>query len=42
LPYGLEVWHDGVKMLRVVWAEDGALAVSHFIRGAWEDDTLVL
>jgi hypothetical protein len=42
LPYGLEVWHDGVKMLSVVRAEDGASAVSQFIRGVWEDDTLVL
>jgi hypothetical protein len=42
LSYGLEVWHDGVKVLSVVWAEDGASAVSHFIRGAWEDDALAL
>jgi hypothetical protein len=42
LPYGLEVWHNGVKVLGVVWAEDGASAVSHFIRGAWEDNALAL
>jgi hypothetical protein len=31
-----------VKVLSVVWAEDGKSAVSHFIRGAWEDDVLAL
>jgi hypothetical protein len=31
-----------VKVLSVVWAEDGASAVSHFIWGAWEDDALAL
>jgi hypothetical protein len=41
-PYGLEVWHAGAKVLSVVWAEDGASAVTHFVRGAWEDDALAL
>jgi hypothetical protein len=42
LPYGLEVRHDEVKVLSVVWAEDGASTVSHFIWGGWEDDALAL
>ena len=42
LPYGMEVWHDARKVLRVLWAEDGASAVAHFTRGAWENDALAL
>jgi hypothetical protein len=36
LPYGLEVWH-GVKVLSVLWADDGRLEVARFVRGPWED-----
>jgi hypothetical protein len=42
LPYGLEVWHDGVKVLSVMWSEDGSSEVTRFIRGAWEEDALAL
>ena len=41
LPYGLEVWH-GVKVLRVLWADDGCLEVASFVRGPWEDLALAL
>jgi hypothetical protein len=41
LPYGLEVWH-GVKVLSVLWADDGRFEVSTFIRGPWEDLALGL
>jgi hypothetical protein len=42
LPYGLEVWRDGGKVLSILWAEDGAFAVDSFIRGTWEDEALAL
>lgn len=41
LPYGLEVWH-GMKVLRVLWAEDGRSEVESFVRGPWEDLALAL
>ena len=42
LPYGLEVWRDDVKVLSVLWANDGSLEVDTFVRGSWEDEALVL
>lgn len=41
LPYGLEVWH-GVKVLSVLWADDGRFEVANFVRGPWEDQALAL
>jgi hypothetical protein len=41
LAYGLEVWH-GVKVLSVLWADDGRFEVKIFIRGPWEDLALAL
>jgi hypothetical protein len=41
LSYGLEVWR-GVKVFRVLWADDGRLEVASFIRGPWEDMSLAL
>ena len=41
LPYGLEVWH-GVKLLSVLWADDGPFEVVSFVRGPWEDEALKL
>jgi hypothetical protein len=41
LPYGLEVWH-GVKVLSVLWADDGRSEVAIFVRGPWEDLALAL
>ena len=43
LPYGLEVWRRGVKMLSVLWADDReAFQVVSFVRGPWEDEALQL
>ncbi len=42
LPYGLDVWHDGANVLRLLWADAGAFEVVNFVRGAWEDATLTL
>lgn len=41
LPYGLDVWHDA-KVLRILWADDGAVQIVSFVRGTWEDDALAL
>lgn len=41
LQYGLEVWRD-TKVLRVLWADNGAFEVDSFVRGSWEDEALVL
>jgi hypothetical protein len=41
LPYGLDVWH-GARVLRILWADDGKVAVVSFVRGAWEDAALAL
>jgi hypothetical protein len=42
LPYGLEVWRGGAKVLSILWADDGSCAVDTFIRGSWEGEALVL
>jgi hypothetical protein len=42
LPYGLDVRHDGARVLGVVWSDDGASEVAVFVRGPWEDDALAL
>ena len=44
LPYGLDIWHgaDRVKVLRILWAEDGTIEVVSFVRGPWEEAALVL
>ena len=44
LPYGLDIWHgaDRVKVLRILWAEDGTIEVVSFVRGLWEEAALVL
>jgi len=41
LPYGLEVWR-AVKVLSLLWADDGSFAVESFVRGSWEDAALAL
>ena len=41
LPYGLDVSH-GEKVLSILWADDGSIAVATFVRGAWEDEALEL
>jgi hypothetical protein len=42
LPYGLEVWRGGAKVLSVLWADDGPSEVASFVRGSWEEEALVL
>ena len=42
LPYGLDVRHDGTRVLGVLWSEDGASQVAAFVRGPWEDEALAL
>ena len=42
LPYGLEVWRGGAKVLSVLWADNGSFEVDSFVRGSWEDEALVL
>ena len=42
MPYGLEVWHGAKKVLRILWAEDGAIEVVAFVRGPWEAKALAL
>jgi hypothetical protein len=42
LPYGMEVSHDGIKVLGILWADDGTWEVTSFLRGPWEADALSL
>ena len=42
LPYGLEEWRGGAKVLSVLWADDGSFEVDRFVRGSWEDEVLAL
>jgi hypothetical protein len=42
LPYGLDLWRDGAKVLTVLWSEDGSFEVACFIRGRWEEEALAL
>src|SRR3712207_2116747 len=38
LPYGLDLWRDGARVLGVLWAEDGASEVAAFVRGPWRSE----
>jgi hypothetical protein len=42
LPYGLDVWRGGTKVLSVLWADSGAFEVAAFARGGWEAEALAL
>jgi hypothetical protein len=42
LPYGLDLWHAGTKVLSVFWGDDGTSKVGDFVRGSWEDEVLAL
>ena len=42
LLYGLDVRHEGAKVLSLLWSDEGACEVLSFIRGAWEDAALAL
>jgi hypothetical protein len=38
----MEVSHDGIKVLGILWADDGTWEVTSFLRGPWEADALSL
>src|SRR3954453_3586699 len=42
LPYGLDIWHAGAKVLSVLWADDGTFNVVDFVRGSWDNEALAL
>jgi hypothetical protein len=42
LPYGLDLWHEGAKLLSVLWADDGSSEVARFVRGPWEHEAVAL
>jgi len=42
LPYGLDVLHAGTRVMRLLWAEDGAIELVEFARGGWEAEVLAL
>jgi len=42
LPYGLDVWHSGARVLSVLWADSGICKVVEFRRGGWEAEALAL
>ena len=42
LPYGLDLWRDGARVLGVLWADDGTSEVAAFVRGPWEEEALTL
>lgn len=41
LPYGLDVWNQ-IRVLRILWADDGTFEVAEFVRGDWEEEALRL
>ncbi len=42
LPYGLDVWLSGTRVLSMLWADDGSFSVATFSRGPWEAEALAL
>jgi hypothetical protein len=40
LPYGLEIWHEGTKVLSLLWADEGSLEIVELVRGNWEEAAL--
>jgi hypothetical protein len=42
LPYGMEVSHNGNKVLSILWADSGIWEVTSFHPGPWEEDALSL
>jgi hypothetical protein len=42
LPYGLAGWRLQAKVMRLLWASNGAFEVVDFVRGAWEAEALAL
>lgn len=42
LPYGLDVWHGGNRVMRLLWADAGTHDLIEFVRGGWEVEALAL
>lgn len=42
LPYGLDIWHEGTKVLSLLWADEGSFKVVELVRGNWEQAALAL
>jgi hypothetical protein len=42
LPYGLDIWHEGTKVLSLLWADEGSFEVVELVRGNWEQAALAL
>ena len=42
LPYGLDIWHEGAKVLSLLWADKGSLEIVELVRGNWEEAALAL
>jgi hypothetical protein len=42
LPYGLNIWCAGTKVLSIIWADNGAFEVIKLSHGAWQDQALAL
>lgn len=42
IPYGLDVSHESVKVLSILWADSGTSAVISFIRGTWEEAAMTI
>ena len=42
LPYGLNVWHAGAKVLNILWADSCTFKEINFVRGGWEAEALAL
>jgi hypothetical protein len=42
LPYGMDICHEGAKLLSLLWADAGTFEILRFIRGPWEDAALAL
>ena len=41
LPYGLDVWR-GLKVLSLLWSDNGDYKIVSYAPGAWEDEVLAL
>jgi hypothetical protein len=42
LPYGIDVWHKEIKVLSMVWGDDGSSELISFDCGPWEEEALRL
>ena len=42
LPYGLDVWHRGRKVMSLRWSDTGEVNLINFKGGEWEAEALAL